>query len=419
MKVCVVGLGYIGLPTALLLSSYNEVLGVDINSDIISKIKNKTVPFQEPGLEHLLSASDISVSETPQPADAFVICVPTPFDKEIKIADLTFVKQALTSVVPYVKKGNIIIIESTIAPGTCEKAVVPLLEKSGFKVGEDIRLAHCPERAMPGRTLQEMVHNDRIVGAIDKESASLVRLLYSSFVKGNLIVTDLATAEFVKLMENTYRDVTIALANELATIAEDAGINVWEAIALANHHPRVNIPNPGPGVGGHCIAVDPYFLTESATHCALINAARQVNDYMPLYVLRKVMKVTSGIKSPKITVFGVAYKGNVDDTRESPATRFIKLAEKEGFNISIYDPLVTSFEYELSSLDEAITNTDCIVIIADHDEFRALDYAALLQKARHKNVLDTRNIVSKRGNYHLVTLGRGGSSEVAHHPASH
>lgn len=272
---------------------------------------------------------------------------------------------------------------------------------------------------MPGRTLEEMVNNDRIIGVMDEESVNLVRQLYSGFVKGKLIATDVATAEFVKLMENTYRDVTIALANEFATIAEDAGVDVWEAIALANQHPRVSIPNPGPGVGGHCIAVDPQFLAETAAPCTLIRAAREVNDYMVLHVLKKLKEVTRGIESPKITIFGVAYKGNVDDTRESPAIRLIKLAEKEGFDISIYDPLVTRFEYDLSSLDDAITDTDCIVIITDHDEFRDLDYDALLQKARHKNVIDARNIILKKGNYHLVTLGRTDKSGVKYHTSAH
>jgi len=413
MKVCVVGLGYIGLPTALLFSATNDVLGVDIDPHVVSLVNDKTAPFNEPELDFFLTASDITASGSPQCADAFIICVPTPFDKELKIADLTFVKQALNSIAPHVRKGNIIILESTVPPGTCTEIIVPFLEELGFHVGGDVYLAYCPERAIPGSTLHEMVHNDRIIGVMDNKSASIATQLYGGFVKGELMTTWATTAECVKLMENTYRDVTIALANEFARIADDFGTDVWEAIALANHHPRVDLPNPGPGVGGHCIAIDPYFLIQNATRSPLIKAAREVNDQMPLYVLEKLKGITQGIQKPKITVLGVAYKGNVDDTRASPAARLIKLAEKEGFDISIYDPLVTSFERKLSSLGEAFENTDCVVITTDHDEFKRLDYDRLMRRARHKNLLDTRNVVSKAGNYQLVSLGRGNVEEGA------
>ena len=411
MKVCVVGLGYIGLPTALLFSSTNEVLGVDTNPQVVSLVNKKTAPFCEPEIDFFLAASDMTASGSPRSADAFVICVPTPFDKELKVADLTSVKQALKSIAPHFCKGTIIILESTVPPGTCKEIIVPFLEESGFQVGTDIYLAYCPERAMPGRTLYEMVHNDRIIGVMDEKSGRIARELYGGFAKGKLFTTTASTAEFVKLMENTYRDATIALANEFALIAEEFGIDVWEAISLANRHPRVDLPNPGPGVGGHCIAVDPHFLIQNATRSTLIRAAREVNDYMPSHVLKKLKEITQGIQKPKLTVLGVAYKGNVDDTRESPAARFIKLAEKENFDISIYDPLVTSFEHKLSSLDDAFENTDCAVIMTDHDEFKRLDYDRLMTKARHKNLLDTRNVVSKAGNYQLITLGRGNGEE--------
>ncbi len=317
MKVCVIGLGYIGLPTALLLSQKNEVIGVDLKKDTVEKINNKILPFEEPGLENLLKNSTIVASITPKLADAFIICVPTPFDKEVRMADLRYVKSAAESIVPYLRKGNIVIVESTVSPGACTKVVVPILEKSGLKVKRDFFLSHCPERAIPGNTLNEMINNDRIIGGIDEKSTDITRELYSTFVKGNLFTTDITTAEFVKLMENTYRDINIALANEFAIIAEDVGINVWEAINLANRHPRVNILKPGPGVGGHCIAVDPWFLTENSTKCKIINVAREINDCMPSYVLSKVKEVVGKIESPKITVFGVAYKGNVDDARNA------------------------------------------------------------------------------------------------------
>jgi UDP-N-acetyl-D-mannosaminuronic acid dehydrogenase len=405
MKICVIGLGYIGLPTAILLSEKNEVVGVDVKNDVVDKINNKVMPFEEPGLDSLLTASSITASTKPVPADAFLICVPTPFDKEIRMADLRFVRLAAESIVPSLRKGNIVILESTVSPGADVNVLVPILERSGLKAGEDFYLAHCPERAIPGNTLHEMVHNDRIIGGIDDASTQLARQIYSTFVKGNIFTTDITTAEFVKLMENTYRDINIALANEFAILAEEAGIDIWEAITLANHHPRVKILSPGPGVGGHCIAVDPWFLTEATNRCRIINTAREINDSMPAYVLSKVKGMTAGISRPKITVFGVAYKGNVDDARETPALKFIKLAESEGFTVCTYDPLVRHFEMPLSGMEDAVGGTDCIVIITDHDEFRHLNYGHLLDNARSRNVLDTRNVVRGDGTFNLVTLG--------------
>ncbi len=412
MKICVIGLGYIGLPTAILLSEKNEVVGVDVKNDVVDKINKKIMPFEEPGLDSLLKASSITANTKPQPADAFLICVPTPFDKEIRMADLRFVRMAAESIVPSLRKGNIVILESTVSPGADINVLAPILERSGLKAGEDFYLAHCPERAIPGNTLHEMVNNDRIIGGIDDASTQLARQIYSTFVKGNIFTTDITTAEFVKLMENTYRDINIALANEFAILAEEAGIDIWEAIALANHHPRVKILSPGPGVGGHCIAVDPWFLTEATNRCRIINTAREINDSMPAYVLSKVKGMTTGIPRPKITVFGVAYKGNVDDARETPALKFIKLAESEGFTVCTYDPLVRRFEMPLSSMEDAVRGTDCIVIITDHDEFKGLDYGHLLDNARHRNVLDTRNVVKGDGTFDLVTLGNARHSQA-------
>lgn len=379
---------------------------MDVKKEVIDKINMKQMPFEEPGLEPLLTKSTMIASQKPQNADAFVICVPTPFDKEVRMADLRFVKSAAESIVPYLRKGNLVVLESTVSPGASTKVLVPILEKSGLKVKKDFYLAHCPERAIPGNTLIEMINNDRIIGGVDETSTVMTKDLYSKFVKGNIFTTDITTAEFVKLMENTYRDINIALANEFAMIAEDVGIDIWEAISLANRHPRVNILKPGPGVGGHCIAVDPWFLTENSVKCKIINIAREINDSMPAYVLHKIKELTKGIESPKVTIFGVAYKGNVDDARETPALKLIKLIEKEGCNVSIYDPLVKHFEYPLASIDEAVKNTDCIVIITDHDEFKRLDFDKLLDSARHRNVLDTRNIICSTGGFNLMTLGK-------------
>ncbi|HUL62249.1 MAG TPA: nucleotide sugar dehydrogenase, partial [Methanocella sp.] len=379
MRVCVIGLGYIGLPTALLLSQKNDVFGVDLKQDVVDKVNRRVMPFEEPGLGDLLQRSGMTAGTAPQRADAFIICVPTPFDKEVRMADLRYVKAAAESIAPCLERGNLVVVESTVSPGACEKVVAPILEKSGLKVKRDLFLAHCPERAIPGNTLHEMVQNDRIIGGVDEASTRRTLELYATFIKGNIYTTDATTAEFVKLMENTYRDINIAMANEFAILAEDTGINAWEAITLANRHPRVNILRPGPGVGGHCIAVDPWFLTENSTKCRIVNMAREINDGMPSHVLSKVREAVRRIEAPKITVFGVAYKGNVDDARETPALKFIKLAEKEGYAVSVYDPLVKKFEHPLSSLDEAVADTDCIVIITDHDQFKTMDYDWILR----------------------------------------
>lgn len=409
--ICVIGLGYIGLPTALLLSRDYDVFGFDINPVIVEKINKKVIPFDEPEMEELLNSSNIQASTHPQHSDIFLICVPTPFDKEIKMADLTFVIKALEAIVPILKEGNLVIIESTITPGTCEKIAVPIIEKSGFKIGTDIYLVHCPERAIPGRTIHEMVNNDRIIGGINKESAKLAEQVYRSFVKGRLFLTTIRTAEFVKLMENTYRDVNIALANEFAILSEEMGINVWEAIRMANKHPRVNILSPGPGVGGHCIAVDPWFLTESSVNATLITTAREINDNMPSYVFSRVKRiiVKESLKKPTITIFGVAYKGDIGDVRETPALKFIRLCERENWEIKIFDPHVTIFPYPLLDLNRATEGSDCIVILTDHSYFKNIDPAILLM--RHKNIFDTRNIIEKnlwqKAGFNVTIIGSG------------
>lgn len=397
MKICVIGLGYIGLPTALLLSEHHDVFGCDINTELVEKVNEKVIPFCEDGLEDKLEKSSIKAFTHPVEADAFLICVPTPFDKEVRMADLRFVKSAVESIVPYLQKGNLVVIESTITPGSCEKVICPIIQKSGLKVGDDISLSHCPERAIPGKTFDEMVYNDRIVGGFDAKSTDLTEILYRSFVKGNIFKTSVRTAEFVKLMENTFRDVNIALANELAILSEEIGIDVWEAIALANKHPRVNIHTPGPGVGGHCIAIDPWFLTESTVKAKIIETAREINDNMPSYILAKAKNVINAhnINAPVVSIFGVAYKGNIDDTRETPALKLIKLCEKEGWDVKIFDPYVDHFEYTLSSIKDATQNSDMIIIETDHDFYRTLNAEYLSKLMRNRIILDTKNILNQ------------------------
>ena len=411
-KICVVGLGYIGLPTALLFAvSGYEVVGVDIKRSITEKVNRKVMPFDEKGLQELLikaiDSHRFRASTTPEKADVFIIAVPTPFDKKNRMADLGYVIEATKSIASLLEKGNLVIIESTVPPGVCEKCIIPILEencntgKVGLKAKEDFFVAHCPERAIPGNTLYEMMNNDRIIGGIDENSSELARELYESFVTGNIYVTSIRTAEMVKLMENTYRDINIALANEFAQIAEEAGIDVWEAIELANKHPRVNILKPGPGVGGHCIAVDPWFLTEDSTKSRIISLAREINDGMPVYVLHILKDMLNKLKKENltitITIFGVTYKGNVSDTRETPALKFIRLAEKEGYKVKIYDPHVKDgdFEYPILPLEDAVQDSDCIVVIADHSEFKSLSPDEIGKLMRTRKIFDTRNCLDR------------------------
>lgn len=415
-KICVFGLGYIGLPTACLFATHGyQVTGIDVKGENVEKINQGEVPFKEPGLEELLQRalkSDTLIAKVePEPADAFLIAVPTPLDKETKMADLRYVRQAAKNVAGFLQKQNAVILESTVPPGTCEKLLLPMLEESGLKRGVDFHLAHCPERAIPGNSIHEMVHNHRIIGGIDEKSAELAKALYSGFVKGSIYLTDVRTAEIVKLMENTYRDINIALANEFAEIAEESGLNIWEAIELANKHPRVNILKPGPGVGGHCLAVDPWFLAENSTRSRIISLAREINDSMPHHVLNLVKDLLGGIKNPTISVLGVAYKGDVDDTRETPALRFIKLAENEGYKVKIHDPWVKSFEYLLCSLQEAVRGSDCLVLITDHSSFRDIDPVKLFPLMRNRNLVDARNILEherwRDAGFKIKVLGEG------------
>jgi len=397
-KLCVLGMGYIGLPTALLFANNGiEVVGVDVNERVVSTLQQGKMHFEENGFQELLDSAMVKesfrASTKVEDADVFLVAVPTPFDTEFRMADLKYVISACEMVVPHLKKGNLVIIESTIPPKTCEKRVRKILELSGLKASQDFYISHCPERAIPGNTLHEMLNNDRVIGGLDEKATELTRDLYSSFVKGNLYLTTSTTAEMIKLMENTYRDVNIALANELSMLAEDYDINIWEAIEIANKHPRVNIHKPGPGVGGHCIAIDPWFLTENANNSSLITLARNINDSMPIHVLKKVKQMVNGIINPVITVFGVAYKGDVADTRATPALKFIKLAEKEGFTIKIYDPFVKEFEYPILSMDEAVEGSDCIVVLTDHSEFRYLEPQSF-KPMQNLNVLDTRCMIN-------------------------
>jgi len=402
-KICCLGLGYIGLPTATMFAVNGyQVVGVDVQDHVIDTINNGNIHIEEPGLKEMVKGAvmegQLSASSEPVEADVFIIAVPTPLT-DIKTANLEYVKDSVESILPYLKKNDLLIIESTIAPRTTEDVVLPILEKSNLKLGEELFVAHCPERVLPGQIIQELVNNNRIIGGINERSALEARKIYKSFVQANMYITDATTAEMVKLMENTYRDVNIALANELAKISEENKIDIWEAIALANKHPRVNIHLPGPGVGGHCLAVDPWFIVESAPEKAkLIELSRNINDSMPKFVVRNVKEILFGIGDPKISIFGITYKGNVDDLRESPVLEIIEILESKNIDLGIYDPHISEpqkSEYGLSDLEESVSGSDIIIIGADHNEFEDIDPAKLAPKMRNAKVYDTKNIVDK------------------------
>lgn len=408
-KICVVGLGYIGLPTACFLAKAGyKVTGVDIDSRKINLLKKQKLPFEEPGLKNLFlkSFSDLSFSNKTLPADVFIICVPTPILNNKK-PDLKYVKQAVKSISKVLRDKNLVIVESTIPPGTIKEVAYPLLQKNKVK---KFYLSYAPERAIPGKTLKEMSGNPRIIGGIDKESTKLTKDLYLSFIKGRIWLTDATTAEAVKLIENTYRDINIAFANELAKLAAKIGINIWQAIKLANLHPRVNIHSPGPGVGGHCIAVDPWFLVRRENiGNKVIKLARDINDSMPNYVIALVRDLVKNIKNPTITILGAAYKADVDDMRETPALRVIKLAKNRSWKIRIHDPLVKKFSYKLErNIRKAAQDSDCLVVITDHKFYKNLNPQVL--KMKHKNILDTRNCLNKdkwqKAGFNIKILGR-------------
>ncbi|OZM56653.1 UDP-N-acetyl-D-mannosamine dehydrogenase [Lottiidibacillus patelloidae] len=404
-KVCVVGLGYIGLPTAVMFANHGvKVHGVDINERTVKLISNKQLHIEEEGLqEKLITAIDtgnLTVSTTPEEADVFIIAVPSPI-RDDKSANLEYVRSATKAIVPYVKPNNLIILESTVPPRTVEDVMIPVLEETGYVIGEELLISHSPERVIPGKVFKELVQNDRIVGGINKRSAEATRDLYKVFVEGEIHLTDATTAEMVKVMENTYRDINIAFANELAKISENVGVNVWEAIKLANYHPRVNIHSPGPGVGGHCIAVDPWFLYELQPDLAkMIHLARTTNDNMPKFTAEKVKQtlVNKGISHGRVAVFGLAFKGNIDDMRESPSLQVLQYLDEQGINYTTYDPHITENQLptQTQNLQEAVSHADMILVLTDHNEFKNFEPAEVAEALRTKLILDTKNCLDHK-----------------------
>lgn len=399
-KICVLGLGYIGLPTAGTLATRGvKVVGVDVNPLVINSLQKGQVHLYEPGLGELiaeaLTSGNLIVSGQPEPADAFEIAVPTPFFDD-KRADMTYVQSAAEAIVPHLRPGNLVLLESTSPPRTTVDLVVPILEKSGLKAGVDFFVAYSPERVLPGQILRELVENTRVVGGITPESAQAAHDFYVLFVTGEIVQTDATTAEMVKLMENTYRDVNIAIANEFSRLADRFGVDVWEAISLANRHPRVKILRPGPGVGGHCISVDPWFLVEAAPDLInVIRAARQVNDSQPLFAARLVERSLGNLSGKRIAALGLAFKPDVDDLRESPAIEVVHLLLQAGAQVTIYEPYKLDFSIEgaqsAQSLEDAIAQADAIVLLVGHSQLSALDPAVVAKMTRARIAVDTVN----------------------------
>ncbi|MBO9605755.1 MAG: nucleotide sugar dehydrogenase [Paenibacillaceae bacterium] len=401
-KLCVLGMGHIGLPTALVFADAGvEAVGVDTNARIVADLNRGEVQLEEAGLESLYRSvrarHSFRAGLAPEPADAFIVAVPTPVHPD-RSADLRFVVAAIRSIVPVLRPGNLIIVESTVPPRTTEDVVAPLLQQAGFTIGDDLFLAYCPERVMPGNMLRELVANSRIVGGYDPASAARAADWYRIVVKGEIVETTAVTAEMTKLMENTYRDVNIALANELAIVAAAIGVDALEAIRCANKHPRVNLHSPGPGVGGHCIAVDPYFIVQQAPFLTpLIATARHVNNGMPEFVVAQVLKLAGdrarrSLSPGPVAVFGLTYKGNVGDIRESPALEIVRLLEEEGFAVKAHDPHVKPADapFPLYGASEALRGAWCLLVLADHCEFAGLA-AAALDGMTDKCIIDTKH----------------------------
>ncbi len=423
-KLCVIGLGYIGLPTAATFAAHGiKVHGVDINPRVVESLQAGKIHIHEPGLQGVVDeavkSGNLTVSNQPVEADAFIIAVPTPFQHDkfgefnglkFKLADMSAVKSAAEAILPVLRKGNLVILESTSPPRTTVELVAPILARSNLEAGNDFHLCYSPERVLPGQILRELVDNARVIGGVTPESARAGRDLYATFVKGEIHETDATTAEMVKIMENTTRDVNIAIANEFARLAEKFGVDVWEAIRLANLHPRINILNPGPGVGGHCISVDPWFFVEAAPELSsLIYQARKVNDEQPHFVVEKVKQAFSALsgaersrsatgnifKDKKIAALGLAYKPDVDDLRESPAIEVVHLLQKEGAHVKAWEPFAPTAKVEgvemAPDLDSAIKDADAILLLVNHSQFRDINPVSLATKTSARVIVDTVN----------------------------
>ncbi|MGN0265886.1 MAG: nucleotide sugar dehydrogenase [Oliverpabstia sp.] len=406
--VNVVGLGYIGLPTVLMLAAHGvEAVGTDYKQERVDTLNAGQLSFKEDGLEELYQKArknGISFTTEYVNADIYIISVPTPYEEITKKVDASYVVNAVKAVLPVCDKGAVLVIESTVSPGTIDNYIRPVIQEYGLVIGEDVHLAHAPERIIPGNMIYELLHNDRTIGADDPVIGEKIKSLYSSFCRGTITVTSIRAAEMSKVVENTFRDINIAYANELARICHEQNLDVYEIIRIANQHPRVNILSPGPGVGGHCIPIDPWFLVgdfPSLTH--VIKAAREVNDSMPEYVLGRVSEIMNkcGIEDgSKVGFYGLTYKADVDDVRDSPTLQMLSSLKRHlcGNRVKVYDPMVNRdiVPNQYYDLDEFLDAVDLVVILVDHQEIKEN-----MDKLKHKIVFDTRHICSLDGVYYL------------------
>ncbi len=419
-NICVVGLGYIGLPTAVILASKGyHVVGVDVSRKILDQLEQGECPIKEDGMEALVKQTMADgffiPKDKPEPSDVFIICVPTPLTRGAgrkPRSDMSFVKKAAEAIRDQLVPGNLVILESTVPPGTIAQFLADCLRRGDLEPLTDLDLAHCPERVIPGNLLYELVNNDRIVGGHTLKAAKRAQDLYQSFALGEVIITDATTAELCKLMENTYRDVQIALANQFAKVAEGIGVDVWHATELANRHPRVNIINPGPGVGGHCIPIDPWFIVDSTdVDTGLIQEARRMNDSMPSHACNMIMMQLEKLDSPKVILLGAAYKGNVNDARESPTEAVASILTENGCKIHVVDPMVEQFSLPLSNLEDVIDGADALMLLVDHDDFLKLQPELLVDRMRNPFLLDTRGFLNmaswKSSGFKVRKLGDG------------
>ena len=405
--VNVIGLGYIGLPTALMMASHGvKVIGTDYNKELVATLNAGKTTFKEKGLDELFQnalESGIEFTTEYQVTDTYIVSVPTPYDKFSKKVDACYVVEAVKDVMRVCPKGATVVVESTVSPGTIDKYVRPVIEANGFKIGEDINLVHAPERIIPGNMVYELLHNNRTIGADDKAIGEKVKTLYSSFCQGEIVVTDIRTAEMTKVVENTFRAVNIAFANELAKICRHDNMDVYEIIKICNMHPRVNILQPGPGVGGHCISVDPWFLVGDYPSLAkVIDESMRTNDGMPDFVLNRIYEImkANGLTDVKrVGLYGLTYKENVDDMRESPTLQLLESQERHlATGLKVYDPFITKdvVENQYHDLDTFLADVDMVVVMVKHTEIREN-----VDKLAGKVVLDCHNIINLPGVYHI------------------
>jgi UDP-N-acetyl-D-mannosaminuronic acid dehydrogenase len=414
--LCVVGQGHIGLPTAVTFAAADlSVLGVDVEAQLVEELNNGVTHITEPGLQDSLQAvikrGKYKAALNPEPANAFIVSVPSPIDENNQPV-LDYILAAAKAIAPQLRPGSLVILESTVPPGTTAGVFVDVLAANSSVNSSEYLVAHCPERVLPGQILHELIHNDRVVGGLTAEASQAALQLYCNFVKGEIVVTNATTAELVKLSENIYRDVNIGLANELALAAESLGVDVWQATVIANRHPRVNIHQPGPGVGGYCIPVASVFLAAGTdVSTPTIDGARYVNSIQPQRASDRLNELLANVDNPVVAIMGVAYKGNVGDARATPADSIIENLKKAGATVKVHDPLATNSNHDLVSLETALEGADAAVFITDHDQFSDIDPDAAAKLMRGRIVFDGRNILPlekwQEAGFAVTRLGDG------------